>query len=191
MEVAVDEWALATVADLGDRTRIRGVAGAIPVKAPHRRRRRKTVQPEFSPIGSMVRKTDPSHPGANSGSSVRGRGMHMLAWSLVVSAVLVLTLGVIAIIVLIQSNSDGIPKVTDIQSTLTSDSIEFHWSNPGLLPGDSYQINTTPGNSRSIQQSTTFSVDAKPGDSVCVTVTVNREGKTGEPSKPKCVDVSD
>ena len=114
----------------------------------------------------------------------------MLAWSLVVSAVLVLTLGVVATIVLLRVNSDRIPRVTDIQSEQSFDSVEFHWEDPGLLPSDTYQISTNQGTSTSIQQSTTFSVGAKPGDRVCVTVTVNREGKTGDPSNEKCVEVS-
>ena len=29
----------------------------------------------------------------------------------------------------------------------------------------------------------------KPGDRVCITVAVNREGKTGSPSSEKCADV--
>jgi hypothetical protein len=114
--------------------------------------------------------------------------MRVLAWSLIASAVLVVALGVVATIVLIRSNSDRIPRVTDIQAEQSIDSIEFSWSNPGLLPGDSYQISANQGTQNSIQQSTTFSVDANPGDRVCISVTVNREGKTGEPSSEKCVE---
>ncbi|MEO7349022.1 MAG: protein kinase [Terrimesophilobacter sp.] len=189
VEVAVNEWALATVADLGDRTKIRGVAGTGPTSGSRRRRRRKPSSDDYSPVGTVVRQTDPTHPGPNTSSALGGRGMRVLAWSLVVSAVLVLTLGVVATIVLLRSNSDRIPKVTDIQAELSVDSIEFRWMDPGVLPEDTYQISTNQDTSRSIQQSTTFSVDAKPGDRVCVTVTVNRAGKTGDPSSEKCVEV--
>jgi hypothetical protein len=114
--------------------------------------------------------------------------MQVLAWSLIVSAVLVIALGVVATIVLIRTNSDRIPRVTDIQASRTAGAIEFSWSDPGLLPGDAYQISTNGGTPTSIQQSTTFSVDPRPGERVCITVTVNREGKIGEASSEKCVE---
>lgn len=190
VEVAVDDWAIATVADLGDRTRIRGIAGAGQITGQRRRRRRKLVQADYSPVGTVVRETDQSHPGANTASNARGKGMRVLAWALVVSAVFVVALGVVATIVLLRTNSDQIPRVTDIQAVQSAGSVEFHWTDPGVLPNDSYQISTNHGTSRSIQQSTTFSVDASPGDRVCMTVTVNRAGKTGDPSSEKCVEVS-
>jgi hypothetical protein len=34
-------------------------------------------------------------------------------------------------------------------------------------------------------------VDAEPGDTVCVTVTVNRNGTSGVASAEKCVDVAE
>lgn len=190
VEVAVDDWALATVEDLGDRTRIRGVAGANQHATSRLRKRRRLAQNDYSPVGTVLRETESSQPSANTKSTARGKGMQVLAWSLIVSAVLVIALGAVATIVLIRSNSARIPKVTDIQSRQSIDSIEFSWSNPGLLPGDSYQISTNQGTSSSIQQSATFSVDANPGDRVCITVTVNREGKTGDPSGEKCVEFS-
>ncbi|MBX3091727.1 MAG: protein kinase [Cryobacterium sp.] len=189
VEVAVDDWALATVGDLGDRTRIRGVAGANHPSGARLRKRRRFSPGEYAPVGTVLRETDPSQPSPSTKSALRGRGMQVLAWSLIVSAVLVVALGVVATIVLVRSNSDRIPRVTDIQAQQSIDSIEFSWSNPGLLPGDSYQISANQGTS-SIQQSSTFSVDAQPGERVCITVTVNREGKTGEPSSEKCVEFS-
>jgi hypothetical protein len=104
--------------------------------------------------------------------------------------VLVLALGVIATIVLLRAIPDSIPRVTNIQAQRTADSIEFYWEDPGLLPGDAFQVSTNHGTSRSIQQSTTFSVDAKSGDRVCLTVTVRRDGKPGDPSAEKCVEVN-
>lgn len=189
MEVAVDEWALATVADLGDRTRIRGVASAGIVPSKKRRRRRNPASAEYSPVGTVIRETAESHPGASATAGSHGQGLRVLAWSLVVSAILVLTLGVVATVALLRSNSDVIPRVSNITASLANESVEFHWLDPGLLPGDTYQISTNMGDSRSLQQSTTFAVDAKAGDRVCVTVTVNREGKTGDPSGEKCVEV--
>ena len=34
-----------------------------------------------------------------------------------------------------------------------------------------------------------FTLDAEPGDRVCITVTVNRDGTTGNASSEKCADV--
>ncbi|HMM82549.1 MAG TPA: protein kinase [Terrimesophilobacter sp.] len=188
VEVAVDDWALATVGELGDRTRIRGIAGSNHPSGFRVRRRRRFAPGNYEPVGTVFRESEPSETGPHTKSGTRGRGMQVLAWSLVVSAVLVVTLGVVATIVLVRSTSDRIPRVTDIQASQSIDSIEFSWSNPGLLPGDSYQISANQGTQSSIQQSTSFSVDAKLGDRVCITVTVNREGKTGEPSNQKCVE---
>jgi serine/threonine protein kinase len=188
VEVEVDDWALATVGDLGDRTRIRGVAGASHPSGIRLRRRRRALEDGYSPIGTVLRDSAPSHQSASTKSVLRGRGMQVLAWSLIVSAVLVIALGVVATIVLIRTNSDRIPRVTDIQASRTAGAIEFSWSDPGLLPGDAYQISTNGGTPTSIQQSTTFSVDPRPGERVCITVTVNREGKIGEASSEKCVE---
>ena len=41
IEVAMDDWALATVSDLEDKTRVRGVAGALVPAGANRRRRRR------------------------------------------------------------------------------------------------------------------------------------------------------
>jgi serine/threonine protein kinase len=188
VEVAVDDWALATVGDLGDRTRIRGVASASPAAGARRRKRTRNALGEYAPVGTVMRETGSSHASSSTKTDLQGRGMQILAWALIVSAVLVITLGVVATFVLIRTGSGQIPRVTDISAQRSVDSIEFSWSDPGLAPGDSYQISTSAGSSSSIQQSTTFSVDAHTGDRVCITVTVNREGKTGEPSSEKCVD---
>ncbi|HEU4849997.1 MAG TPA: protein kinase, partial [Terrimesophilobacter sp.] len=188
VEVAVDDWALSTVGELGDRTRIRALPGAGHIGGSRLRRRRRSAQSDYAPVGTVFRDTGPSQPSASTKTEQHGRGMQVLAWALIVSAVLVIALGVVATIVLIRTNSDQIPRVTDIASTQSVDSIEFSWSNPGLLPGDSYEITSNTGTPSSIQQSTTFSVDAAPGDRVCITVTVNREGRTGTPSNEKCVE---
>jgi serine/threonine protein kinase len=184
IEVAMDDWALATVADLEDRTRVRGVGGAVPAKAG--RRRRRPVVSNYSGVGTVLKQSAGPH------SSVaplrQGRSMRALAWVLVVAAVLVIALGVTATVVLIKANNGSIPQVTDITARTTSGSIEFSWADPGLKASDSYQITTSDGHS-SIQRTADYVVDAKAGDTVCITVTVNREGKIGPPSSQKCVDL--
>jgi hypothetical protein len=200
IEVAMDDWALATVADLEDRTRIRGVGGAVPTARG--RRRRRAVASTYAPIGTVMRETGGAAgqrgqkgmaaKGLAQSSGTRpvthGRGMRLLAWGLVASAVLVIALGATATFVLIRANSDAIPQVTDIVATAGVDAIKFSWTDPGLGTDDSYQVTTSDGRSALQTSSDYFAKDAKAGDRVCITVAVNRQGKTGPPSAEKCVD---
>ena len=187
IEVAMDDWALATVADLEDRTKVRGVAGAVAAGGK-RRRRRAIHDSNFASVSAR----ELSGAGATTMSRIvhQPKGMKLLAWGMVVIALLVLALGVTATVVLIRSGSDTIPTVADIQATQTQDSIEFSWPDPGMLTEDSYQI-STPDGQTSIQRSPSFVVDAQPGDRICITVSVNRAGSTGPPSNQKCVVFSE
>ena len=198
IEVAMDDWALATVSDLEDRTRVRGVGGVV---ATARGRRRRSVSVSYAPVGTMMRQTAGDHntrqkghnsrqKGQSSGTrpAERWRGMRVLAWGLIVSAVLVIALGATATFVLIRANSDQIPLVTNIVATAGSGAIKFSWTDPGLTVDDSYQVTTGDGRSSLQASSDYFAQDAKVGDRVCITVAVNRQGKTGPPSAEKCVD---
>ena len=184
IEVAMDDWALATVADLEDKTRIRGVAGAlVPTASPRRRRRRSDNQ--YNSIGTVVRDS----AGARSGTvrpPASGR-VRALIWGLVAIGVLAIALGVTAAYVLINANS-GIPVVSNISATQQGTTVKFSWQNPGLSSTDEYQIQTSDGGS-SAQLANSFTDDATAGARVCITVTVNRNGKLGAPSPQKCVDV--
>jgi hypothetical protein len=187
----MDDWALATVSDLEDRTRVRGVGGVVPTARG--RRRRKPVASTYSPVGTMMRQTAGGQPkGALQSSGTRpvvhSRGMQALAWSLVATAVLVIALGATATLVLIRANSDSIPQVTDIVSTAGKGSIKFSWTDPGLKADDSYQVTTSDGRIALQTATDYFAQDAKAGDRVCITVAVNRQGKTGPESAEKCVD---
>ena len=198
IEVAMDDWALATVSDLEDRTRVRGVGGVV---ATARGRRRRSASVSYAPVGTMMRQTAGDHntrqkghnsrqKGQSSGTrpAERWRGMRVLAWGLIVSAVLVIALGATATFVLIRANSDQIPLVTNIVATAGSGAIKFSWTDPGLTVDDSYQVTTGDGRSSLQASSDYFAQDAKVGDRVCITVAVNRQGKTGPPSAEKCVD---
>ena len=184
IEVAMDDWALATVANLEDRTSVRGVPGAVaPVG---KRRRRSSVQGSgYAPIGTLHRQPE---AGASSFSRppTQSNGIRLLTWSLLASAVLVLALGATATAVLIGSGSEPIPTVSNIEAVQTGDSIEFAWPDPGIDAEDSYQITTSDGQS-SIQRAPAFAASADVGDSVCIVVSVNRSGTTGPPSKQKCL----
>jgi hypothetical protein len=184
----MDDWALATVADLEDRTRIRSGAPAGTVS--QRRRRRRSVAAaadRYSGVGTVLRDTNLG-PRATGTGAPQQRRFQFLAWILVVAAVAVISLGATATLVLIQAADDDIPVVSDVAATVTGTSVSFTWDDPGLADDDSYQIATSNGGS-SVQRSPSFTVDAEPGDRVCITVTVNREGRTGATSAEKCADV--
>ncbi|MCU1407844.1 MAG: serine/threonine protein kinase, partial [Glaciihabitans sp.] len=181
IDVAMDDWALATVSDLEERTRVRPVAG-VPVGGARRRRR----APAPGAAGTIWRDNDAG--GTEQKPAPTGRRMHTLAWVLVATAVLVIALGATATVVLVRA-AGGIPTVSDIAGTANAGTVQFSWDDPGLRDSDSYLIVTADGDS-SIQRSTGFLVDAEPGERVCITVTVNREGKSGPASAQKCVDVA-
>jgi serine/threonine protein kinase len=185
IEVAMDDWALATVSDLEEKTRVRGVAGAIVPATPKRRRRRR-IDSQYSSIGTVVRET----AGAKS-STVRPtqtRRFRVITWVLISVVVVALGLGATEIVLLVKSGGGGIPVVTNISPTVTGTSVKFTWADPGLTDHDSYHIATTDFGS-SDQKDNQFVVDATAGEHVCITVTVNRDGRLGQPSAQKCVDV--
>lgn len=191
LEVAVDEWATATVGDLEERTRVR-VNHSPATGHPARQRRRIAADTSGAPasIGTIHRDAS---AGSGAASTKTGRPaftMNAFTWTLVISAVLVIALGTISTIVLLRSLADQIPRVTDIDARVVGTQVEFSWEDPGLDRGDSYQVSTDDGFNSSIQSSRTFTVAAAEGDRVCLTVTVNRNGQTGEPSNRKCVDVN-
>jgi len=192
IEVAMDDWALATVSDLEDRTRIKGVAGAIEPANPRRRRRRPTGG-AYSSVGTVIRETHPSARSAGTRPAGQGRGLRAVVWGLIASAVLVIALGTIAVFVLLKTTNGDIPQVVDISAEIKTGTVIFSWDDPGIGQDDSYDVATTDGGAnlqtKSVQRITQFPQAAKPGDHVCIVVTVNRQGKTGTPSSPKCVDV--
>ena len=196
VEVAMDDWALATVADLEDRTRVRGVNGvpmASAVNTNRRRRRAAAVQGEYSPVGTLLRQSN-NQPGAqrSTGTSPlqRGRGMQILSWALVGVAAVAIALAAAATLSLIRSQPQDIPIVSDIGAQTSGGGVTFSWQDPGLDDTDSYQVEIN-GGSVSVQTSETFQYQAEPGESVCIIVTVNQGAQLGTPSSPKCVDVTE
>jgi eukaryotic-like serine/threonine-protein kinase len=187
VEVAMDEWALATVSDLEERTHIRGIVAPGAVHKPRRRRRTAAAQTDYAPVGTLLRESGPLSPHSASVPAPKPPGMRALGWALVGGLVLAVGLGATTTMVLVNANTSAIPTVSDISAQLTSDSVRFTWPDPGLRADDQYQIATRDGQS-SIQGVASFTVDAEDGDRVCITVTVNRDGKTGPSSSEKCVD---
>jgi eukaryotic-like serine/threonine-protein kinase len=187
VEVAMDDWALATVSDLEERTRIRGIATPGTPARARRRRRVSAQQHDYAPVGTLLRESSPLSPRSGTAPAPRSRGMRALGWALVAGLVLAIALGAMATMVLVNANASEIPAVSDITAELTRDSVQFRWPDPGVKPDDRYQIATRDGQT-SIQQTRSFTVDATSGDRVCITVTVNRDGKTGPTSSEKCAD---
>jgi serine/threonine protein kinase len=190
IEVAMDDWALGTVADQEERTRLRPVPGASQAASPRRRRRarERTVDQgsRSGPAGSA-----PDALRSNSRASVRPPLSRAITGIIVVASVLVVAIAAVVLVVVLRTaGAGGIPTVTDISATRSGNTVRFVWKDPGLSDGDRYQIQVANGTS-SIQLNPTFVVDVTSGETVCVTISVNRDGKTGNPSAEKCVDVTD
>ena len=208
----MDDWALATVADLEDRTRVRSVAGSSAPVAPGRRRRRvAAVADNYDAVGTLIKgNSDNRNTAGDRGQGNRtvgnrsqghrslgqrgstrapvGKRMQLLAWILVACSVLVIALGATATLVLIRSSSNDIPVVSDIASSINGETVTFTWDDPGLADADAYQIQLD-GDTQSVQSTAEFVADGSPGDYTCMTVRVSRDGRLGEPSNPKCVDI--
>jgi hypothetical protein len=109
----------------------------------------------------------------------------VLVWSLVAAAVVAIGLGATATLVLVRATSTEIPRVTEISATAEGSSVVFTWSDPGLRSGDAYIIST--GSDTSQQTSNRFVASASDtGEQLCITVSVNRAGQSGEPSGEQC-----
>ena len=185
IEVAMDDWASGTVADLEDRTLIRGIDSPIAAR-PGRRRRRPEVLSSYRAVGTVLKQSVGAPQNSLTAPVRQARGMRVLTVILIAAVVLAVGAGATAVVVVATAAGSDIPKVTDIVAKSTADSIQFSWTDPGIAAADTYQVTTGDGRS-SMQQSPTYAVDAQAGDRVCITVTVNRAGKTGPPSAEKCV----
>lgn len=195
-EIAMDDWALGTVADEEDRTRLRPVAtGSSPSRDGRKRRRRPAVTTAYAPAGSVRDPSGPSGPFSKSGTREESAGFRRLAWVIAGAAVLVAALGATALIVLLRTVGSDIPVVSDVQAEPGSGGrVVFTWDDPGIAQGDSYQISVSDDgavSTPSLQETPRFVVDAEPGATVCLTVTVNRNGTPGAASAEKCVDVAE
>nr|WP_281381878.1 protein kinase [Conyzicola lurida] len=210
VEVAMDDWALATVADMEDRTRVRGVQGGAAVSSSRRRRRRAAAaQENYDAVGTLVKESaDLGTRGSRGrrGTSGRARSVarrsgatttapggkpaQLLAWILVACSVLVIALGATATFVLVRAGSDDIPVVSDISASQSGGSVTYTWNDPGIDERDSYQIQLD-GQQFGLQSRTEFVADGDPGDHICLSVRVSRNGTLGDESNPKCVDVAE
>ncbi|MFD3444020.1 serine/threonine-protein kinase [Microbacteriaceae bacterium 4G12] len=192
VEVAMDEWAIATVVDVEDRTRVRGIVAVNPEGAPPRRKRRPSgvataPAADYSPVGTMLRQNSSTRPTGGGTGPDAVRRPTLLSWVLVGVAVLAIICGAIATLVAIRSTTtEQLPRVNTITALQTQGSVVFSWDDPGLEDGDRYQVST--GGAPSLQQAPRFTAAGQRGDEVCITVTVVRQGTRGTPSSEKCVE---
>ncbi|MET0783345.1 serine/threonine-protein kinase [Leifsonia flava] len=186
IEVAMDDWAIATAVDMEERTRISG-ANVIAAGAG-RRTRKQSVSRTMTATPTSIGRSG-STSGDTPGKAAAERRSRRLVWAMLAISVVVLGLAVTATIAIVRSTSSDIPTVSNIAGQASDRTVDFSWEDPGLRTGDSYLVTVTGGES-SAQSGTSFSADAAAGaDQVCITVTVSREGRTGSPSSEKCVAV--
>ncbi|ANP71812.1 serine/threonine-protein kinase [Cryobacterium arcticum] len=183
LELASAEWEAQAAGDSADQTRITALVSV--AARPERRRRRE--------------------PGTRPAPVVAATAVTRRPRRLIVAAVVggVLVTGVMAGALLIgpllappavSTGTTGIPRVSDVAGSGSDGTVVFSWADPGTVPGDSYLVRLGTGET-SLQRGTEFTVQtdsAQPGagqaEPVCVTVSVNRDGRTGAASTEKCVD---
>lgn len=190
IEVAVDEWATGTVGDPQERTRIRALATPPTSRADRRRRRAASGRPTYTATGMPMTAAESASSRRNTTTaSPPAANTRMLGWVLGISVAIIVVLGIIAVAIGVRSTqATDIPRVSDISAlTQSGGTIRFSWDDPGILPGDRYLVQVGT-DAPSLQRRSSFTVDGAAGQ-VCVTVTVNRAGRTGQPSVAKCVGV--
>ena len=175
-DVAMDDWAIASAGDPHDRTIVRAAAGKPSGGARGRRlRRRRAVAAAPEPEGASPR----------TAGVRRVRQSRMIAAALLVIAIVVVGLGATATLSAIQAADGSLPRVSNVEAAREGSTIIFSWSDPGLAEGDVYQVQVD-GGATTLQRTAEFAVAVVEGDTVCVTVSVAREGRVGAPSDEKC-----
>ncbi|MDI2097488.1 serine/threonine-protein kinase [Klugiella sp. YN-L-19] len=181
IDVAMDDWALASIAELDDRTLVRGNGGRAVAGG---RRRRRSGSPS---VATLVRHSSDTHaPGT--GPSPEQRRNQLLTWLLATVAIVLIAVGTVATMSLIRAKPGEIPRVANIGAERSADSVRFNWADPGMTNADQYSVHLGD-NPPVMQRTNEFIVDAQPGERVCLMVVVNRDGRNGEPSDQKCVEL--
>ena len=183
LEVAMDDWALATAIDLDERTRISGQHAFGDGHGGRRRARRPTRRSSGTLLGADSR----THEGTSGRVRPAPPTTKRLVWGISLAAALLVALvgaGVVAVV----QGSRPIPVVTDVQATVDGTAVTFTWNDPGLESGDAYVV-TVDGEPWPMQDDARLGVEAEDGDRVCARVTVTRDGKSGAPSAERCIDV--
>ena len=102
-------------------------------------------------------------------------------------AVLLLALSGAGVWAVVQGTR-SIPVVSNVQGTADGTVVTFTWSDPGLQSGDVYIV-SIDGAPLPVQRESSLVIDVAERDRVCASVVVSRDGKTGQPSVERCVDL--
>ena len=188
IETMIDEWALESVSDLEDRTRVRR-DGAVQSSVAQRRRRRRAVLTDesYSAVGTVIREAPSAQRTTGLVLGQGSRNVRGLWWAVMAALVLIVGL-VIALAFAFVQPRDIIPVVVNIEAQVANNEVAFSWQDPGITATDSYRITLGDGQT-STQRSPEFSYASAPGDRVCITVRINREGRDGPASGEKCADI--
>ncbi|MEJ3404544.1 serine/threonine-protein kinase [Rathayibacter sp. YIM 133350] len=184
LEVAMDDWAIATAVDPDERTRISGVNVVQPTRRPRRAPGARSAV-SAGPTG-MGRSNSTTASGGLSDAERRSR---RLVWAMLAVSVLVLGLAVVATVAIVRQSSGDIPTVSNVAGQLDGSTVRFSWDDPGLAAGDTYVVAVRDGSS-SVQRATSFQLQVGDADQICITVSVSRDGRTGSPSSEKCVEAA-
>ena len=181
LEVAMDDWALATAVDLDDRTRITSGNAAGAVDTRRKRRRAALVSGTVHGLESR------SHESSSGRSRTTPPSAKRLAWGVSIVAALLVALvgaGVLAVV----QGTRSIPVVSDVQAVVEDVAVVFTWDDPGIGRGDAYIV-TVDGVASPMQREPRFPVEIEDRNRVCASVTVTRDGKSGQPSAERCIDI--
>lgn len=183
LEVAMDDWAIATAVDLDDRTRL-GAGSTAEAGASRSRRRRSSSGARSGPATADSRSRGDGaafRRGATSPSTGR------LLWGVGIAAAVFVGL-VVAGLLTVARGATSIPVVSDVRADVSGGAIVFSWDDPGLRQGDTYVVRVE-GDDLPPQRATSAEVVAEADGPVCVTVAVSRDGRSGSPSAERCVEV--
>ena len=180
-DVAMDDWALATISDPGDRTIVRAISPRAPRSSTGRRRRSvATAQAALGDSGPAL---------AGAATRLVATRSRQLAGGLVLVALAIIGLGVTATVTAMEGGDGDLPRVSNVEAALDGTTVVFSWSDPGIAADDTFQVRVA-GGVEAFQRTTQFAVAASAGDRVCVTVRVAREGRLGAASDEKCAEVA-
>ena len=181
-DVAVEAWSVATPSAAGDRTVVRALQPA--ARAGRRRRTRPAVQGGVGATGS--RSVGTVHRTGSVAIS-RRRSRAALVWASALTAVVVVALAVTTVALVTRGGDASVPVVAEVEAVASGSAVTFRWTDPGLEPGDTYVV--TSAGATSQQSGTTFVVSGDDGAEECITVAVNRDGRTGSPSDQRCATI--
>jgi hypothetical protein len=106
----------------------------------------------------------------------------------VVIAVVVVAGGAVAAGLALLPRGDDLPRVGEITTEVADGRILFRWNDPGLTEGDSFRVDTSTGET-SVQRSSEFAAFPNDTTPVCITVTVVREGRSGDAGAETCASL--